>query len=93
MLFLITVYELLRGDNSDEDLYWKTMFSNMKILAFDFECAEQAAKIYKDLKQKGLLIETEDLLIGATALRHNFKLATNNIKHFQRIEGLLLLNN
>lgn len=39
----ITVYELLRGDNTDEDRYWKTMFANMKILSFDFGCAEQAS--------------------------------------------------
>jgi tRNA(fMet)-specific endonuclease VapC len=88
---IITVYELLRGDNTDEDLYWKAMFSNMTILPFDFNCAEQAAKTYKDLKQKGLLIETEDLLIGATALQHNLKLATANVKHFERINGLVLL--
>jgi predicted nucleic acid-binding protein len=44
---IITVYELLRGDNTDEDLYWKAMFNNMTILPFDFNYAEQAAKIYK----------------------------------------------
>jgi len=64
----ITVYELLRGDNQDEDAYWKVMFNNMSILDFDSDCAEQAATIYQDLKKKGLLIEAEDLLIAATAL-------------------------
>jgi tRNA(fMet)-specific endonuclease VapC len=87
----VTVYELLRGDNTDEDVYWKVMFSNMEILPFDFTCAEQAAKIYKDLKQKGMLIEAEDLFIGATALRHRLKLATTNARHFERIESLSLL--
>ncbi len=28
----ITVYELLRGDNRDEDCYWKNMFDDMEIL-------------------------------------------------------------
>ncbi len=84
----ITVYELLRGDNQDEDSYWKTMFANMEILSFDTACAEQAASIYKDLKQKGQLIEAEDLFIGATALHHRLKLATGNIRHFERIVGL-----
>jgi len=87
----ITVYELLRGDNQDEDQYWKTMFAGMRILPFDFACAEQAAKIYKDLKQKGQLIEAEDLLIGATALQHRIKLATSNVRHFERIDGLVLV--
>ena len=53
----ITVYELLRGDNQDEDAYWKAMFSNMNILDFDMDCAEHAAKIYQDLKE--LLIKKE----------------------------------
>lgn len=87
----ITVYELLRGDNQDEDCYWNTMFAGMKILPFDLGCAEQAAKIYKNLKEKGLLIEAEDLLIGATALQHRLTLVSNNRRHFERIEGLLLL--
>ena len=67
------------------------MFANMEILPFDSACAEQAARIYKDLKQKGQLIEAEDLLIGATALHHRLKLATGNLRHFERIEGLVLL--
>lgn len=84
----ITVYELLRGDNNDEDRYWKTMFANMEVLPFDADCADQAAEIYKDLKQKGQLIEAEDLFIGATALYHRLKLATRNLRHFERIIGL-----
>ncbi len=84
----ISVYELLRGDNKDEDRYWQSMFANMAVLPFDFACAEQAAIIYKDLKQKGQLIEAEDLFIGATALHHRLNLATNNLRHFERIAGL-----
>jgi predicted nucleic acid-binding protein len=87
----ITVYELLRGDNQDEDIYWKTMFSNMRVLDFDSRCAEYAAKIYQDLKARGMLIESEDLLIAATALSHQMKLATGNIKHFNRVIGLELI--
>ncbi len=88
----ITVYELLRGDNHDEDQYWQMMFTNMEILPLDLNCAQQAANIYLDLKQRGLLIEAEDLLIGATALQHSLKLVTANIRHFARIKGLELLS-
>jgi tRNA(fMet)-specific endonuclease VapC len=87
----ITVYELLRGDNQDEDAYWKAMFSNMRVLDFDMKCAEYAATIYQDLKKRGLLIESEDLLIAATALGNQIKLATGNVKHFDRVEGLTLV--
>ncbi|OUD14699.1 hypothetical protein TPSD3_09930 [Thioflexithrix psekupsensis] len=87
----ITVYELLRGDNNDEDVYWKTMFNNMILLSFNTDCAEQAALIYQNLKQRGMLIETEDLLIAATALAHQMKLATGNVRHFNRIAQLELI--
>jgi predicted nucleic acid-binding protein len=87
----ITVYELLRGDNDDEEAYWKAMFSNMTVLDFDSNCAEHAAQIYQDLKKRGMLIESEDLLIAATALGNKVKLATGNIKHFNRVVGLELI--
>lgn len=67
------------------------MFANMEILSFDSACAEQAAIIYKDLKQKGQLIEAEDLFIGATAQYYRLKLATGNQRHFERIIGLELI--
>ncbi len=38
-----------------------------------------------------MLIESEDLLIAATALANQMKLATGNVKHFNRIEGLELV--
>ena len=85
------MYELLRGDNQDEDAYWKVMFSNMTVLDFDSHCAEQATNIYQDLKKKGLLIEAEDLLIAATALANKMHLATGNIKHFDRVVDLELV--
>ena len=88
----ITVYELLRGDNQGEDVYWKAMFSNMTVLDFDSNCAEYAAKIYQDLKTRGLLIEAEDLLIAATTLGNQMKLATGNVKHFARVAGLELVS-
>lgn len=87
----ITTYELLRGDNQNEDQYWLSLFEKIQILPFDLGCSQMAAFIYKDLKQQGLLIETEDLLIGATALNYQLKLATLNVKHFQRIKGLHLV--
>ena len=46
-------------------------------------------KAYRDLlRAAGLIIGDCDLLIGATALRHNLTLLTNNRRHFERIERL-----
>jgi tRNA(fMet)-specific endonuclease VapC len=51
---------------------------------------------FGDIKTKmetaGRVIDDMDLLIGSTALSHNLILVTNNIKHFEKIEGLELEN-
>ncbi|MDP1773616.1 MAG: type II toxin-antitoxin system VapC family toxin [Methylobacter sp.] len=67
------------------------MFSNMTVLNFYSNCAEHSANIYQDLKKKGLLIESEDLLIAATALGNNINLATGNTKPFDRVVGFKLV--
>jgi predicted nucleic acid-binding protein len=40
-----------------------------------------------------MLIESEDLLIAATALNHQIKLATGNVKYFNRVANLELIVN
>jgi predicted nucleic acid-binding protein len=65
--------------------------ASITVLDFDSHCAEVAAKIYQDLKKRGMLIESEDLLIAATALGNQMRLATGNVKHFNRVVGLGLV--
>ena len=89
---LITRYEILRG--------LKAKGSSSQIDAFEGFCVvsdvlpltdsivERAAGIYADLKTRGELIGDADILIAATALTHGLAVATNNEKHFTRIEGL-----
>jgi tRNA(fMet)-specific endonuclease VapC len=40
------------------------------------------------LESRGKSIGIEDVLIGATALVHDLVVATRNVRHFDRIEGL-----
>ena len=40
------------------------------------------------LRRIGMLIQDMDLLIGATALRHDLTLLSNNRRHFGRLPGL-----
>lgn len=44
------------------------------------------------LRAMGTLIPDMDLLIGATALRHNLTLLTNNRRHFARLPGLNIVS-
>ncbi len=87
----ITAYELLRGDNSNEDIFWLNFFKQVTMLDFTLQAAIEAGKIYKDLKSKGMMIDIKDILIGAIAISNNHKLATDNKNHLGRIAGLTLI--
>jgi predicted nucleic acid-binding protein len=58
-------------------------------IAVNDETAEYYAKIFSDLKSRGLPIPSNDLWIAASALQHGLALYTLDV-HFQKINGLLL---
>lgn len=51
-----------------------------------------AAELYAGLSKDGLLIEDDDIFIGAMSLEHNAVLVTNNEKHLCRIADLHVEN-
>ena len=58
-------------------------------IAINDETAEYYAKIFCDLKSRGLPIPTNDLWIASSAMQHGLALYTLDV-HFQKINGLLL---
>jgi predicted nucleic acid-binding protein len=48
-------------------------------------------KIFQTLKRKNTLIEFRDILIASSSIAHNIPLATLNLKHFDRIDDLNIL--
>ena len=69
-----------------------TLLRPMQVLAFDSECAVHAARIRVELEAVGTPIGPHDLLIAATALRHNAMLVTRNVREFMRVKGLLCID-
>ena len=53
---------------------------------------KEYGEIRYDLEHKGQRVDQFDLLIGATALHHKMILVTSNLKHFERINGLIIEN-
>jgi predicted nucleic acid-binding protein len=86
----IVKYEILCGDKKKDD-YWTILFDKFEILPFDNDCANIAADIYIDLKQRNLLIEIDDILIASISIKNKLKLATLNLDHFKRIQLLELI--
>lgn len=53
---------------------------------------EAFSDLKSSLEESGSIIPDLDLLIASTALSLNYTLVTNNIRHFQRINGLKIEN-
>lgn len=50
------------------------------------------AELRQSLSSKGLSVDHFDLLIAATAIHFNLTLVTHNLRHFNRIENLKVLD-
>ena len=95
-LSVITVAELLHGvhraDSTERRLkrsaYVEKVIELFPIYAFEISVARIYAELWSDLSKKGVQIGAHDLVIGSTALSLGFSVATYNIRHFERIEGL-----
>lgn len=99
----ITVYEVSIGlertkrkisEDRYKDLYkiWMEFISSMEIFTLGFKEAEKAAKIYDVLESKGQRIDDNDILIAGIMLSNGIKrIITNNIKHFEMIEDIELI--
>ena len=61
------------------------------ILLDDLDILEKAAEIHADLRLRGLPIQTEDILIAATAIVKSLIVVSND-SDLLRVEGLSLEN-
>lgn len=95
-LSVITVAELLHGvhraDSSKRRLkrsaYVEKVIELFPVYVFDISTARIYSELWSDLSSRGVQIGAHDLIIGSTALSLGFSVATFNIRHFERIEGL-----
>jgi len=84
---IVTVYELLKGAflsrRCDENLAKVAdVISSMQILDLTFNACEEAAKIYKELNNKGSMVGEFDILIAAIARANNEEFVTRD-DHFE----------
>ena len=94
---IITLFELEYGaQKSDyqqrsQDAIVKFL-KPLNIINLDFSSVAESAAIRAQLEKKGTPIGSYDLLIAGIAHSRGMTLVTNNIKEFERVEGLLLEN-
>ena len=71
---------------------FEAFVQSTKRVEFVWPIWQRATEIYASLSQKGRLIDDLDLLIAAFCLEKDYMLVTNNLRHFERIDGLKLVN-
>ena len=91
---LAEVYEGVftsRRPEQDEQNF-RNFLTGVTLIGLDEEVTRVFGRERGRLRRSGKLIADFDLLIGATALRHNLTLLSNNRRHFEQIENLRILS-
>lgn len=94
----ISRYELRAGTSrlADGGRLWRRteqeILPLVRWLPFDAAVAMAAADIGAGLRQRGEPVEDTDLFIAATAVVHGFSVSTRNVRHFDRVPGLVVEN-
>jgi tRNA(fMet)-specific endonuclease VapC len=87
----ITKYEIYSGATPSQLEFWDNVLQAITVIPFDEETVNTAVEINAKLKRKRKQIGIADLFIAATALTKNLPLATLNRKHFDRVDGLTII--
>ena len=88
----VTKYEIYAGATESQLEFWDSVFKNITILSFDEKTTNEAVNINTILKKKNKQIAIADLFIAATAVVWSLPFVTLNKKHFERIDGLEMID-
>ena len=94
---IISVGELYEGifasrDQEKSETELRSFLDLVEVLFVDETVSRIFGRERRRLRAAGTLIPDLDLLIGATAIRHNLTILTNNRRHFERLEGLRIFS-
>lgn len=93
----ITLAELLHGAEKstrvEQNLHQVEDFvSRLEVLTYGIKSAGHYGDIRADLERKGTTIGVNDLHIAGHARSEGLTLVSNNLREFERVDGLLMEN-
>jgi len=93
---LIAYYEVKRGliavNSTNKLKAFEHICKRLKVIELTVKEAQTASYIYSKCKNNGRPIEDADLFIAAQCISNGYTLVTNNIKHFDYIDDLSIIN-
>jgi predicted nucleic acid-binding protein len=72
-------------------VYLNTVFAAIPVEPFTREIGTWVARVDAEARSNGIVIPFADLLIGGTALYIGYAVVTSNVRHFQKIPGLVVI--
>ena len=88
----VTKYEIYSGATQSQLDFWDNILQAVEVIPFDETCVDTAVGVNAALKRKRKQIGIADLFIAATALTRYLPIATINKSHFDRIDGLEIID-
>jgi tRNA(fMet)-specific endonuclease VapC len=73
------------------EIFLRELLADLTVYPYTKETAMLAGKIDGEQQSHGVVIPFGDLLIGATALSLGFSVMTANLRHFEKIPGLTVV--
>jgi tRNA(fMet)-specific endonuclease VapC len=94
----ITASELLHGvhraapeHRARREAFVEAVLAAFPPFPFDLLAARTHARLWAELASSGIDVGPHDRLVAATAITAGWRVATANVKHFERIPGLDVL--
>jgi predicted nucleic acid-binding protein len=66
----------------------KDLLKSLELISYDEKASAISGAILAELRQRGEAIDIRDLFISATAMSVEDKIATRNIRHFNKVRDL-----
>jgi tRNA(fMet)-specific endonuclease VapC len=92
----VSRYEILRGlrkkQATSQEERFQVFCDHSERLPVTAEVFDRAASLWAEGQRRGIVVEDVDLIIAASALIQGLTVATSNIRHYEWIVGLPLVN-
>lgn len=92
----VAYYEVMRGYDRDVNRkkveVFNALCNDAERFNLDDKAIDIATDIYRYLSKRGQKIEDDDIFIAAITLANNATLITDNVKHFERVPNLNVVN-
>ena len=97
-LSVVSASELLHGVHRATDprikarrlAFVEGVLAALPVLQIDLATARSHAQMWAELAARGEMIGVHDSWIAATCLAHGLNLATDNLREFRRVSGLVV---